>query len=409
MRPFNESEHKNCIYFESILYQAFIKREIQIKLSDAIRAGNSIRVGFNQNNMFIEIFAFSDVAEKIVEEIRNIMKDINSFKKKHDFNDINKFEFYMKYSFEEILKLNSTLKDKKNKYYFYYALNENIFKTYEFPLKELNDFKEKCGTTFNEINELITYFYLDCYIYGFYEENKAKKIANLFNEFERSEENFQNVLDKAGLRKENLTSNTFKDWMLKLNLYDEKTIKKDLIIDKKYKNYINNRFIYIYWSNYSIINRVKSNIFRKILKKNLFKNNLTLELIYYNNIYLVLQDTSKNNSKDYDSEIKELNGKICGTYKNKTKYYQKEIDSIGSRLYYLIKNMIQSQYLRTKDMISTAKTHLHSDFYTFDNYTDLKKETPELKKLNYDYFLKHFNETLRKSYIDIHYNYSKKL
>ena len=409
MRPYNESKMKDCIYFESILYLAFIKREIQLKLSDAIRAGNSIRVGFNQNHMYIDIFAFSDVASTIVEKIRNIMNDTNSFKKIHDFDDINKFEFYMKYSFEEILTIEKTLIDRKSKFYFYYALNENIYKTYEFPLKDLKDFKNKCGTIFNDINELITYFYLDCHIYGFYEEDNATKIANLFKEFERSEENFQNVLDKAGLRKENLTSNTFKDWMLKLNLYDEKTIKKDLIIDKKYKNYISNRFIYIYWSNYSIINRVKSNIFRKILKKSLFKHNLILEMFYYNNIYLVLQDTSKNNSRDYDSEIKKLNQTIYCTYNdtNKIEYYKKEIDSIGSTLYYLIKNMIQSQYLRTKDMISTAKTHLHSDFYTFDNYSDLKEKTPDLKKLNYDYFLKHFNETVLKSYIDIHYNYSK--
>ena len=407
MRPYNESKQKDCIYFESILYQAFIKREIKLKLSDAIRAGNTIRVGFNQNQMFIEIFAFSDVAEKIVKEIRTIMKDMNSFKKIHNFDDINKFEFYMRYSFEDILKLNSTVLEKKSKYYFYYALNEKIYKTYEFPLKELKDFKDKCGATFNDVNELITYFYIDCHIYGFYEENQAKTIANFFNEFEISEENFQNVLEKAGLTKENLTSSTFKQWMMNLSLYDEKTIKKDLIINDK--NYTN-RFIYIFWSNYNIINRVKSNIFRKIFKNSeLYKDNLKLDLIYYNNIYLILQDSSKNISKDYESEIKKLNETIYTTYKNKTDYYVTDIDNIGSRLFYLIKNMIESQYLRTKDMISTAKTHLHSEFYTSDNYADLKEKDEELKGLNYEYFLNHYNETLRKSYIDIHYNYSNKL
>jgi amino acid transporter len=89
--------------------------------------------------------------------------------------------------------------------------------------------------------------------------------------------------------------------------------------------------------------------------------------------------------------------------------YLTDIDNIGSRLFYLIKNMIESQYLRTKDMISTAKTHLHSEFYTSDNYADLKEKDEELKGLNYEYFLNHYNENLPKSYIDIHYNYSNKL
>ena len=407
MRPYNESEHKDCIYFESILYQAFIKREIELKLSDAIRAGNSITVGFKQNQIYIGIFAFSDVAEKIAEEIRNIMKDNNSFKKIHDFDDINKFEFYMRYSFEEILKINDTSLDTKFNYYFYYALNEKIYKTYEFPLKELKDFK-KCKETFNSINELITYFYIDCHIYGFYEESQAKKIANLFNEFERSEENFKNVLEKAGLTKENLNSSTFKQWMMNISLYDEKTIKKVLILNDKIN--ITNRYIYIFWSDYTIINRVKSNIFRKILKNSeLYKSNIKLDLIYYNNIYLVLQDTSKNNSNDNQSEINKLNETIYNAYIAKQDYYEKKLDSIGHRLYYLITSMIRIQYLRTKDMISTARTHLNSEFYTFENHADLKKEAPDLKELKYEYFIKYYIDILPKSYIDIHYNYSNKL
>ena len=406
MRPYNESKNKDCIYFESILYQAFIKREIVLKLSDAIRAGNIIRVGFNQIQMFIEVFAFSDVAGKIVEEIRNIMKDINSFKKIHDFEDINKFEFYMKYSFEEILKLNSSPIDKKFKYYFYYALNEKIYKTYEFPFKESEIFKKNCSSTFKEekFNELITYFYIDCHIFGFYEENKARKIANLFIEFERDEKDFQNVLEKAGLLEEKLTSKTFKDWMMNLSLYDEKTIKKDLINNLEDKS---KRFIYIYWSNYTIANRVESFIFRKILNTQLDKNNknnLAIGMVYYNNIYIVLQDSSKNNSNDYRSEIKELGKKINETYNNinSTDYYKKDIDSIGSRLYYLIKNSIQEQYLRTKDMVNSAKSLLHSDFYTSDDYTYLKERTPYLKDLKYLHFLNHFNEIANKSYIYIH-------
>ena len=77
LRPGNQSEFRDCFFFENMLYLAFIDREIKFKLSDAIRAGNRIKIGFIQDHMFVEIFAFSDVAEKIAIKIKEIMFDKN--------------------------------------------------------------------------------------------------------------------------------------------------------------------------------------------------------------------------------------------------------------------------------------------------------------------------------------------
>ena len=398
-RPGIQAECKDYIYFECMLYLAYIDREIKLKLSDAIRAGNRIKIGFMEDHMFVEIFAFSDIAEKMVTKIKEIMMDKNAFAEIHN-KDINKFELYKNYVYEKFLAEPPT--NKKANYYFYFALNEEIYKTFDLKLRNNGSI---CYNIFKDINKLMTNFLIDGQIYGYYEQNQAQNIANLFNNKENDETHFSLVLDKAGLINENLSSSTFRQWMRKENL-NIKSIKKKIKINDKTKN---NRFIYIYWDNYTIINRVKSNIFEKIINTHMQPSEeykVDLRIVYYNRkIYLAFNlyfNNSKNNhEKDTVSIIQELRNKINDTIYNSKKYYEKDIDSIGNRIYYLINNMIELQYLRTRDMVSSAISLLYSEMYNADNYKALEKESHNLKEFEYNNFLNIYKIISDQYYIDI--------
>ena len=398
-RPGNQAECKDYIYFECMLYLAYIDREIKLKLSDAIRAGNRIKIGFMEEHMFVEIFAFSDIAEKMVTKIKEIMMDKNAFAEIHN-KDINKFELYKNYVYEKFLAEPPI--NKKANYYFYFALNEEIYKTFDLKLRNNESI---CYNVFKDINKLMTNFLIDGQIYGYYEQNQAQNIANLFNNKENDETHFSLVLDKAGLTNENLNSSTFRQWMRKEN-QNIKSIKKKIKINDKTKN---NRFIYIYWDNYSIINRVKSNIFEKIINTHMKPSEeykVDLRIVYYNRkIYLAFNlnfNNSKNNhEKDTVSIIQELRKKINDTINNSKKYYEKDIDSIGNRIYYLINNMIELQYLRTRDMVSSAISLLYSEMYNADKYKDLEKESHNLKEFEYNNFLNIYKIISDQYYIDI--------
>jgi hypothetical protein len=321
------------------------------------------------------------------------MMDKNSFEEIH--RDINKFNLYKHYAYEKFLAFAPI--SKKARFLFYFGLNENIYnKTYDFHLEDI----EKCYDVFKEINKLMTNFLIDGQIYGYYEEDQARIMANLFNDTGNDETIFLSVLDKAGLSKENLSSSTYRQWIRKKKTLEEvKSIKKQIKTyinnDKRKNNSENNRFIYIYWDNYTLINRVISFIFKEIVNRRIKPSKeykLSLDVIFHNNIYLILKlsfNNSENNHKIINTEslMQELITKINETIQNSTKYYEKEIDSIGNRLYYLIKNMIEMQYLRTRDMTSSAISHLYSDFYTADNYKTLEKNSQDLKESEYKYFL----------------------
>ena len=407
LRPGNQSNFRDCFFIESVLYIAFIDREIKFKLRDAIRAGNKINVGLNQNHMFIEVFAFSDVAEKILKKIKEIMMDKNSFEEIH--NNINKFELYRNYAFENYL-VAASIKSKAN-YLFYSGLNEEIYnKRYDLQLNDI----EKChkDTKDKDINKLMTNFLIDGQIYGYYDKNQAQIIANLFNDRINDETDFSSVLDIAGLSNKNLNSSVFRKWIRKNNLEDIKSIKKKIkIIDNKTKN----RFIYIYWDNYNLTNRAKSFIFKEITNRHLKPNreyNFNLDFFNYNNIYLVFnlnynnsesshENNNENNTQSLIQKLKEIIEKTFNN-KNTTDYYKYKLDSIGDRLYYLIKNMIEMQYLKAGDMVSSAVSHLYSELYDANNFKMFEEESKKLKENNYSLILNFISTISNQSYIDIY-------
>ena len=74
---FEDKNRSNFIYFKIIDMIAAIKRKINEELADAIRAGNTIEFGQNEDFLFINVFCYEDVAFKIMKKIKKIIYDTN--------------------------------------------------------------------------------------------------------------------------------------------------------------------------------------------------------------------------------------------------------------------------------------------------------------------------------------------
>lgn len=74
-----------------------MQRQIELYLSDAIRAGNTFIVGLVENYLFLDIFAYSDVIEKILTVVKErIFSVVNN-------SIINNYLIYKDYTLENLL------------------------------------------------------------------------------------------------------------------------------------------------------------------------------------------------------------------------------------------------------------------------------------------------------------------
>ena len=405
IRPQNEEKERNCIYFEFILFLVYIKREINEKLSDAIRAGNKFTIDHTQNNIYINIFAFSDVAKDIVSIVKEIIIDnFQNFENLHDNKDL--FRLYMQSAMDDYINMRRISNNAKEKFFLYYSLNPYLYKYNDFPIEynNISLLNNTCFNVFGNIKMLLASFIIDCQIYGFYEKNQALKIIDLLKQTNKDEEEYFNLaIESANLTDFNLTINNFKNWAITEIIKNEgekdKKSHKEIIS----RNFAIQKYRYIFWDNYTIVNRVKSTIYKKVLDHLDKYNNISIkfELFYYNNIYLLINLEAKNISK-YDNKIYEpIRKKILEVYKDKSKIFEKKVDVVGSKLYYLIKNTIDYQFTRIKDMESNALTLLNSNLFKEDNLDYLNSQSKKLKHMKYKELYKKLETIYDNTCIDL--------
>jgi len=406
-RPGNV-DNKDCFYFDYMIYLTYIQREINITLADAIRAGNKIKANYDNNCIYIDVIAFSDVAESIIIQIQKIISDDSKFSE--IFENKEKFNLYMQSALEDNLNVNKINIDVKARYLLYYSLNKNMFKNYEFN-KDYNNtiiIDQKCNDIFKEYSNLVTQNNIYCLIYGNYNETQANRIVDILNKHQG--DSFNNVLDSVKL---NIKEDNFIDWMIyqDLSFINNKTIKNDSIKsnDSGFKNHM---FIYIYFSNYNITNKILISIYKKMIGHKNRENNgysLTFDIHSYNGIYLVIHVHSYRNTIDkyfYEENIK---NNIIKIIEEKKDNYTARFDVVGNRFYYIIKNIINQQYLKSNDMESKVKILLNSQLYAsaVDVNDELsQKEIKELKKMTYDELIMDFKDIINNYTIFIEYNYS---
>ena len=363
----NDNDFRNKTYFQLTLYRAYIRREIALKLGDAIRAGNSINMGFNQNLFFIDIFAYEDVVKNIMETIKEIIS-YNIAAKDSIF--LKKFEIYKDSALEELDSVNhNSNTDFKMRMHFYEYLYDKeksvpIYNYLKFPVEEYRTKEDIIGDgDLDSISSSI----IHGNIFGYCNKTQAENIYNTF--YVNNEDNFNNLLSKAHLNNFNLSSSNFQEWVNEK--YD---LKEDINIDiENCSNTDVSEYFFIHWSSYNLKELIISNVLDIIINNDYndknnngnSTNSILIKSKAFSQGQIYIQINSYNKSNDYTNIISDI------LVKNKN-IYNDMIDSIGSRLYYLLKSLSINQKAKREDLKSSAIT-----------ISDLLTHKEEKKKFNY--------------------------
>ena len=379
MRPHREEEKYNHQrFFEVMLYMSYIKREINLQLADAIRSGNTINMGYNHNLFYIDIFSYSDLAFKILKKIKEIVKNNSIYK---DISE--KFELYKEAALEDFLNFETVSENMKMRMAFYEKLFNNnsnevgVYNYYKFPSKE---YKNKNISDMEALDMkdgiyLISSFILNGHIYGYLNLSEAKKIYNLFND---TNNNFKDSLVFANISTLNVNEENFTDWMKKKNI-----LKLNKSISYECINTDIKIFRYLHWAKYDLKNKVITDVFNKLLEEAIYYNKdfLSDSLVFsQGEIYFQFKIKEKeNDEKNFEGEIETI------LNKNK-KSFTINIDSVGNRLYYIIKNIVENLYSSREDMKSSAISRINSNTHNIADFKNLG----DMKKTKYDEFIRAF-------------------
>ena len=342
-------------------------------------------MGFNQNLFFIDIFAFEDVVEKIMNKI----KDIISYNfESNDSKFFKKFEIYKDSALEELYSIyqNSNL-DFRMRMNFYETLYNKdksvpIYNYFKFPKDEYrNKTKADIIDSDDEYN-FITKSIIHGNIFGYCDKTLAENIYKIFNV---NNDDINILLNKANLSNFNLNSSNFQEWMTqKYNLETSINISDYNCTDNGISEYL-----FIHWSTYNLKDLIISNVLDVIInsdynnKSNSNNNNNTNLTLIKSKVFsqgeIYIQINSYNKSIDYNENIKN----ILDHYEN---IYINMVDSIGNRLYYLLKSLAINQYAKREDLKSSAitmsdiTTHAKIDYSELNNcknynYNEIKNIT----------------------------------
>ena len=357
LRPMNENANDTrCYYFQIIEMFSAIKRRINEKLADAIRAGNGITFGQNENYLFINIFCYNDVAYKIMQTISETI-----FETQWDSTDfISNNEIYKNEAYDDFLIVTDGISDI-SRYYFFSKLKNNLFNKYEFDPEEFEEeHYNNCTSNLNVEN--LTTLIINGYIYGYYTTEEAEKIFNLFEKGNRTEK-FNELLDIVNNKE--IRSTNFSDWIREIKDLDE---NKDINISiKLYNNSDNLNYgtRYIVFPNDLILN---ISLFVTILQNIQSQDHcriINFEMFLYKNIFFEILLYAKNGDETKGDLIP--NDKFLEEqWKMKLKDYNefnRNVDNIGNRYYYIKKNFVLILYKQQASLRQRASDILKGILY----------------------------------------------
>ena len=389
MRPQKEKAFNNQRFFELMLYMAYLKREIYYNLADALRAGNTIVMNFNQNLIYISIFAYSDKIYNISEIIKNIAMNNTMFLYNSEF--FRKFEIYRDIALQDLLNfetLDSNIKIRMSFYehLFNKTLNERgVYNIYNF---SRNEYLNKNLSEMEDIYVYMNYinsFIMKGHIFGYLTFKEAEAIYDLFNEY-IEEDSFEHLLNLLGIEDLNIGAENFSNWMNSKN--NLKSNKSESIICPKKDPKIE-KYRFIHWSKFDLKNKIMSSIFNNLLNDAIKNNNsdiLVDSLVFsQGEIYLqlaIMKD--KNEFPEYITNI---------IMENKKKY-NKKVDFVGNRLYYIIRNNIMDLNAKHENMESSSILRLDSNTQNAISYKSIEK----MKNKDYEEFPKDFWDIYKKEF-----------
>ena len=338
LRPnYTNPTENDELFFQFVIFISYLKSEINDKLSDAIRAGNTIKVEFNENYAYIDIICYSDLVEKILIIINDIISNsIEAIKEK--------FVIYRDYAIDYINSLGRSVDNKIRIEFLKYIYDD--LPPYNYYMFSVDKFREKEF----KIDQTLNSFLMNIYLYGYYSKEEALKICNLF--INDKGDTFLSTLVRA-----NLGNNTKE--VNKYTFLHKLTNRKRMAnnsVDKTFSREIRNGNAYLYkiFSDYNYKNSILAYVLKEIVED--IDPNITLEILKQRYIYLriIYKKNMNYNSKNITKYLSE---------KIEKSNINDPVDIIGDRFYYILKN---TQYViaeKYEDLKTSALTKLLENIY----------------------------------------------
>ncbi len=391
LRPMNKDEFKKkCYYFLIMQLFSGIIHKIHESLADAIRSGNQITFGENDNNLVINIYCYEDVAYEIMKTIKNI-----TFDTKWNSSDFEYNEIYKNEALDDFFNLDRNNLDYIALYYLFCKLKNNVFNKYEFFPDEF----EK--NNYTSCKEFITFkhltsFIINGYIYGYYTKEKAQKIYDLF-ETKYEEVDILDIL--LTVENNKVLPKDFINWISQVNTLNE--TDQININPKIYNRTEQGNFFVCYvkfdrspldtYMFYSIFNKVPFTIFLYYYKL-IIVGDLYFELIFY--------VPSAYSHIPYDDLIEFEWNSILDNFGE----FDEPVDNIGNRYYYVKKNLISSLIETQTSLSAKAQNEMREYFHDDGQSIDPKKIIDEYNEKNENYQeLEELTENFRKILDKIRY------
>ena len=344
-------EKKDEMFFYLMLYLSHIQREIDLALSDAKRAGNNFKIGFVENYLFLNIMAYSD----IIENILNIVKE--RIITLQNVNITYYYEIYKDYALENLVNFGESI-GSELKYEFYKYITSNYadfppaYNHYAFP-------KEKFENYTKLIDEYIYYLKVPIlYIFtlGYYNKD-ALILYNIFKNFS-SYSHFNKTLILAEYNNNSvLTGDQF------VNKFIEKPLIEGNVNITNYSKIKDNlAYSFMNFVTFSDYNRIPFEVLSRIFQDNRRRNsNINLEVMNQKYIYLRLSYPENNSTE-------QIKNYVLGIIndKNITEDMTKDIDIFGGRFYYIVKNMEISFTKNPNDLRNAALEFSYNQVYNRD-------------------------------------------
>ena len=395
LRPMNKNDfEKKCYYFQIMELFSGIKRKVNEALANAIRSGNQISFGQDEEYLYLNVFCYEDVAYEIMKTIKMIIFETKWESTDFKYNN----EIYKNEAFDDFFIFDKFYVENIAQYYLYYKLKNNIYNKYEFYPDEFEKYNyTSCLSEEFKFNYL-TSFIVNGYIYGYYTREEAQKICDLF------ETNYENTYYKEILFTVGnpISPENFTNWIKQVNQLNESD--KVYIDEKVYNKYEENINYGVCYAKIGA-SPLDIYIFNSILQRVSFGHYLIFyQMIIVGDIYfeLLFYDPEITSEIPNDKLIESEWNYLLNNFDE----FNKDVDDIGNRYYYVKKNLISSLIDTQTSLVKRAQNELREYFYD-GLIIDPKKIIDEYNN-NYDKYkqlndlIKEFGDILDKKIYEVH-------
>ena len=385
-RPnFKNDNQSDIMFFHLMLYFSHIQRQIDSVLADAKRAGNTFSMGFVENYLYLNVFAYSDVVENILTIVKERVLSVKNETIKKNY------EIYKDYALENLANFeNSSLSTILKYEFFKYITNQSsdfppIYNFMDFKKSKFENYTEMNIDYINNINIPIIY----TFIMGFYEKEEAMKLYEIFRNYS-STAHFQSTLLLAEYNDNKIKGDQFVDAVI-----DKPGLKKTIKIP--YPK-INDSYSYSFMSfvPFSDYNRIPFEMLSRIMQEDR-RGHIYVEVM--NQKYVYLRFNFLNIVYNSTEQVKQYIINRIGKIKENI---TEPIDVLGGRFYHLVKNMEIEYTKNPTDLKSAALEYSYNQVYkrdrtdkaykidTNDDYDKFKDIIINLFE-NYKYYVEYTN------------------